>query len=86
MKFSEIAAAVESVTIYPLIGMRQDRDYILVDIGFVNEMGHASPVCPFIVSTRHLTDAVDGPEYLRILTKEACEKLARFIPQVAVHV
>lgn len=85
MKLSEILAVVEIASRYPVVGIRQDTHYILVDIGFINDLGHASPIVPFIVSTQQLTDPIDGPAYLRILTQEACEKLERFIAQVAVH-
>jgi hypothetical protein len=85
MHLSAIAAIVESATRYPLVGIRQDTHYILVDIGFIAPNGHASPIVPFIVSLTQLTDATDGPEYLRILTREACDKLERFLPQVQVH-
>lgn len=85
MLISEMAALVEKVSPYPLVGIRQDNSYFLVDIGFVNELGHASPIIPIVMHALQLEHPTDGPELVKILTLEAAEKLRRFLPQVAVH-
>lgn len=85
MHLSKIAAIIEAASVYPLIGIRRHMHYIIVDIGRIDDMGHPSPIIPFIVADAQLADAADGVKYLRILTSEACEKLNNFLPQVAVH-
>lgn len=85
MKLSDIVLIIEAVSVYPLVGIRQDDRYIMVDIGFVSDLGHAGPTVPFVMHQLQLQDAVNGPEYVKILTQEACEKLRKFLPQVAVH-
>jgi hypothetical protein len=85
MKISEMAAIVEAESAYPLVSIRRDNHYFLVDIGFVNDMGHASPIVPFVMHDSQLEDAFHGPDLVRILTREAGEKLRRFLPQVSVH-
>lgn len=83
MQLSEIAAIIESSTRYAIIGIRQDRSYVLADLGVIDSTGYASPTFSFVVHQDQLVD--HGPEYLRILTAETCEKLDRAIAACAKH-
>ena len=74
MKLSEIAALVEEVSPYPLVGVRCDGVYIMVDIGAPNTAGHVGPTVPFVMAVGQA-----DPEYVRILVAETAEKLRRVV-------